>query len=107
MKKILFGILIGICLIISCSSSTSNESYNNYKSNDSVFISTIVKNSNFKIVEISKVDNIVFYKVYVNSKSHNGNYVHELLVTRYIGYNVTVTELSSYHEDYADDIVIK
>ena len=105
MKKILIGILIGICFIIACSSTSSDKSYNSYKSNDSVFISTIVKNSNFKIVEISKVDHIIFYKVYVTSKSKNGNYIHELLVTRYIGYNVTVTELSSYYEDYADIII--
>ena len=97
MKKIIVGFLICICLLLSCGSSSMS---------DSTFISQIIKNSNFKIAEITTVDNkIVFYKVFVTSKSNNGNYIHELLVTRYIGFNVTVTELGNYHESCADDIV--
>lgn len=107
MKKIIAGFLIGICLMFSCgSSSTSDKSFNKYSSTDSTFISQVIKNSNFKIVEITTVDNkLVFYKVFVTSKSNNGNYIHELLVTRYIGYNVTVTDLSNYHESCADVIL--
>lgn len=106
MKKIAV-FLISICLILSCgSSSMSDKSFNKYSSTDSTFISQIIKNSNFKITEITTVDNkIVFYKVFVTSKSNNGNYIHELLVTRYIGFNVTVTELGNYHESCADDIL--
>lgn len=107
MKKIIVGFLICICLMLSCgSSSMSDKSFNKYSSTDSTFISQIIKNSNFKITEITTIDNkIVFYKVFVTSKSNNGNYIHELLVTRYIGFNVTVTELGNYHESCADDIV--
>lgn len=107
MKKIIVGFLICICLMLSCgSSSMSDKSFNTYSSTDSTFVSQIIKNSNFKITEITTVDNkIVFYKVFVTSKSNNGNYIHELLVTRYIGFNVTVTELGNYHESCANDIV--
>lgn len=107
MKKIIAGFLIGICLMLSCgSSSMSDKSFNKYSSTDNTFISQVIKNSNFKIVEITTVDNkLVFYKVFVTSKSNNGNYIHELLITRYIGYNVTVTELGNYHESCADVIV--
>ena len=107
MKKIIVGFLIGICLMLSCgSSSMSDKSFNKYSSTDSTFISQVIKNSNFKIVEITTVDRkLVFYKVFIMSKSNNGNYIHELLVTRYVGYNVTVTELGNYHESCADVIV--
>ena len=93
--------------MLSCgSSSMSDKSFNKYSSTDSTFISQVIKNSNFKIVEITTVDHkLVFYKVFITSKSNNGNYIHELLVTRYVGYNVTVTELGTYHESNADVIV--
>lgn len=107
MKNIIVGFLISICLMLSCgSSSTPDKSFNKYSSTDSIYISQVIKNSNFKIVEITTVDRkLVFYKIFVTSKSNNGNYIHELLVTKYVGYNVTVTELGNYHESYSDVIV--
>ena len=111
MKKIIAGFLIGICLMLSCgSSSMSDKSFKEYQSDDSTFISQVIKNSNFKIVEInhhnvSNYSHLKFYKVYVMSNSNNGHYVNEILVTVYPGYGVSAIELSNYHESNADVIL--
>ena len=61
------GYFIAVCLMISCSSS-NYKSFNECSSNDIVFISQVIKNSNFKLVKLAEDEHMSFYKVYVISK---------------------------------------
>jgi len=104
MKKILI-ILLSCFLLLSCDQ--INEQVKNNKDilyeltnekQEETFIKNVIQESNFKCVQIGDTHNMIFYKVFVTQKSKNGNFVHEYLVSKYIGYNVSVQEITCYND---------